>query len=307
MIGIGVRRRAGAVGACVAVVALLAGCGGSGGSAGEGGSSGGAPIAGMAPVEIARNAPDVTRAAGTARFAVEMTSTSTGGITPPGEPPVTMSGTGTYDFGRQIGEAEFTSAGGGPASDRTESVFGNNMLWSRTVGQPRWHEMDLSGLVNTPIGQHDPSQQLDLLRGVSDDVRELGTAEVRGDQVRHYGITIDPARLAQESGVVVQGGLTQMVLQGMRPVPAEVFVDEDGRVRRLQMSVSVSGADMLNSPDMAEALGGAIDDPRLAEMLRDRKTAMDLSVEYFDFGVPVTAEAPDPATVDRGPLIPGPR
>jgi hypothetical protein len=304
MIGIGMRRSTGAVGACVAVVALLAGCGGS---AGESSSPGGSAIAGLAPVEIARNAPDVTRAAGTSRYAVDMTYTSTGGPVPGLDAPMTMTGTGTYDFANQIGDGEYTSSGGGLPSEQLETVFRNNVLWQRAAGQTRWQEIDYSDLVDTPIGQHDPSQQLDLLRGVSDDVRELGTTELRGAEVRHYAISIDPVRLSQESGVVVEDGLMQAALGASGPIPAEVFVDEDGRVRRLQMGISVSGADLAASPEMAEAMGDVLDDPRFAEMLAQRRTEMQISVEYFDFGIPVTAQVPDPSTVDQGPSIPGPR
>jgi hypothetical protein len=303
MIGINTRRNPAAIGACVAAIALLAGCGGS---AGEGSASAGSSIAGLNPVQVARQAPDVTRAAGTSRYALEMTYSSTGGPVPM-DAPMTMSGGGTYDFGRQIGDGEYSSSGGGLPSEQLETVFRNNVLWQRAAGQTRWQEWDYSELVSTPVGQHDPSQQLDLLRGVSDDVREVGTSEIRGAEVRQYAITIDPTRLAQESGVVVEGGLTQAALNATGPVPAEVFVDEDGRVRRLAVAISVSGADMAASPEMQEALGDILADPRFAEMMRDRKTEMELSIEYFDFGVPVTAEVPDPSTVDRGPSIPGPR
>jgi hypothetical protein len=40
-------------------------------------------------------------------------------------------------------------------------------------------------------------------------------------------------------------------------------------------------------------------------MLRNRRTTSTISVEYFDFGVPVTAQEPDPSQVDSGPAIPG--
>jgi hypothetical protein len=219
----------------------------------------------------------------------------------------TMSGTGTYDYDEQIGEADYTSSGAGMPSEQLETIFRNNVLWQRTAGQGRWQEVDYSDLVNTPIGQHDPSEQLDLLRGVSDDVREVGTTQVRGADVHHYAITIDPLRLAQQATVVVEGGLTQAALKATGPIPAEVFVDEDGRVRRLEVAISVSGADLAASPEMSEALGDVLADPRFAEMMRDRRTGMEIAVEYFDFGVPVDVQVPDPAMVDQGPIIPGPR
>ena len=44
--------------------------------------------------------------------------------------------------------------------------------------------------------------------------------------------------------------------------------------------------------------------PQVQEMLANRRTTMDISIEYFDFGVPVTVQVPDPSTVDTGPYPP---
>jgi hypothetical protein len=290
-----------ALGACVAAVALLAGCGAQpagGRSAPESGS----PITGKAVVDIARDAPDVTRAAGSSGYAVEMTYSTSGG--PIGAMAFSMSGTGTYDFARQIGDGEYTATGDGSGLPAQEVVFRNNVLYQRDAGASRWQEIDYSAQVRTPIGQQDPGGQLELLRGVSDDVREVGSAQVRGEEVTRYAITIDPRRLAAESGVVVEGGLTQMALQAAGPIPGQVFVDSDGRVRRLEVRIEVAGADLAASPELGELLGDA---PGVQELLRDRRTESDISIEYFDFGVPVTAQVPDPSTVDAGPVLPLPR
>jgi hypothetical protein len=167
----------------------------------------------------------------------------------------------------------------------------------------RWKKFDFSELVNTPVGHHDPSQQLDLLRGVSDEVREVGSTQVRDADVRQYAITIDPQRLAAASGVVVEGGLTQAVLQASGPIPGQVFVDADGRVRRLEVSLETNGADLAASPELSKILP---DNSQVQEMLRERRTAMDISIDYFDFGIPVTAQEPDPSTVDTGLPFPMP-
>jgi hypothetical protein len=293
------RRTARALGASLALAALVAGC--SGGT----GASGGSALAGLAPADVARHAPDVTRAAGTARIALEMTLTHTGGPLPG---TMTMSGTGTYDFGRQIGEAEYTSTGGGIPDTRSETIFTNNVVYERPAGQTRWYEWDFSDLVNRPVGQYDPSQQLDLLRGVSDDVREVGSTTLRDTDVTQYAITIDPTRLAEHSGVVVEGGLTQAALRATGPMPGQVFVDEDGRVRRLEVSMSVSGADLAASPELAGSLPEELaQDPQFAEMLRDNNSESKIAIDYFDFGVPVTAQIPDPSTITDDPTLLFPR
>ena len=288
------RRTMAALAACAAGIVLLAACGG--GTAGPGFG----PVAERAAVDVAREAPDITRAAGSSRYAVEMTYASTG--SPIGDSSWTMSGTGTYDYARQIGDGQMTTADAEFPMPPQETVFRNNVLYQRNVGDSRWQKIDFSGLVDTPVGQHDPSQQLDLLRGVSDDVREVGTAAVRGDEVTQYAINIDPQRLATASGVVVDGGLIQAALQAAGPMPGQVFVDSDGRVRRLEISMETNGADLAASPEMSRMLG---DNPQLQQMLKERKTTSEISIEYFDFGIPVTAQEPDPSMVDTGPAIPG--
>lgn len=289
-----VRKGRAVLAGCIAGIALLTACGG--GDAG----GGSAALASRAPADVAREAPDITRAAGTSRYVAEMTYSTTGG--PLGDDSWTSSGTGTYDYAHQIGDGTFTTEDAQFPVPPQETVFRNNVLYQRDVGATRWHKIDFSGLVNTPVGQHDPSEQLDLLRGVSDDVREVGTAEVRGDEVTRYAITIDPQRLAGASGVVVDGGLVQAALQAAGPMPGQVFVDSDGRVRRLEVSIESNGADLAASPEMSRMLG---DNPELQKMLQDRRSTSQISVEYFDFGVAVTAQEPDPSQVDTGPAYPG--
>jgi hypothetical protein len=84
-------------------------------------------------------------------------------------------------------------------------------------------------------------------------------------------------------------------------MPGQVFVDSDGRVRRLEVSIESNGADLAAS-ETSRLFG---DNPQVQEMLRNRRTTSTISVEYFDFGVPVTAQEPDPPQVDSGPAIPG--
>jgi hypothetical protein len=288
-----VRRTRAVLAGCVAGLAVLTACGGGDPAAGSG------PLVQKPPAEVAREAPDVTRAAGSSRYALEMTYASTG--SPTGDSSWTASGTGTYDYARQIGDGRMTTVDAQLPVPPQEMVFTNNVLYERNVGESRWRKFDFSQLVNTPVGQHDPSRQLDLLRGISDEVREVGTAQVRGEQVRQYAISIDPERLAA-SAVVVDGGLVQEALRAAGPVPGQVFVDSDGRVRRLEVSIESNGADLAASPEMSRMLA---DNPQLQEMLRNQRTTSSVSIEYFDFGIPVTAQEPDPSQIDTSPAIPG--
>jgi hypothetical protein len=80
-------------------------------------------------------------------------------------------------------------------------------------------------------------------------------------------------------------------------MPADVYVDEDGRVRKLAVSIDVRGANIDTS-----ALGDFANDPDLKARLDSMHSSSDITIEYFDFGVPVSVQVPDPAQVVDGPL-----
>lgn len=86
--------------------------------------------------------------------------------------------------------------------------------------------------------------------------------------MRHLAFTIDPASLAAASGMAGDGAAA---LQRGGPIAGDVYIDDAGRVRKLQtrMTMDIAGA----------------------------STAMNVVSEYIEFGVPVTVRPPDPATV----------
>ncbi len=101
---------------------------------------------------------------------------------------------------------------------------------------------DYSEIVNTPIGQQDPAAQLELLRGVAaGGVRDAGTETVRGalDPALHGHV--DPKKLASTTSVVVPGGILEQAMKMVAPFPADVWIDDEGRVRRLTVKIEVAG------------------------------------------------------------------
>ena len=99
----------------------------------------------------------------------------------------------------------------------------------------------------------DPILALDLLRGAID-ARPSGGVQVRGVDALRYEVTVDLARV----------DLPQAVRLDRESLPAQVFVDEDGRARRVVMA-----RDLATSP--STLLGR--DPPPL------------VSIDYFDFGI----------------------
>ncbi|MFC4944634.1 DUF7537 family lipoprotein [Pseudonocardia sp. GCM10023141] len=279
-------------GVTLAAALLLAGCGG--------GSPGAGPvadaIAGKAPAAVAKNARDVTRAAGSSKMEGDFSFTMSGaGFNDSFDGHMT----GVYDFAAQIGEFDGTTAGGTVPAMTMHSIVARNVVYERFPGADRWARTDYSKLVNTPIGQQDPSQQLDLLIGISDDVRELGTEQLRGTSVHHYAITIDPKRLVANTTVVTPGSPLESAAKSVTPIPGDVYVDEQGRVRRLVVTIEVLG----RNADLASmGLGDQSQNEQLKQMLADRRSAMHWDIQYFDFGTAVSTREPDASKVVDGPL-----
>ncbi|WP_433557605.1 LppX_LprAFG lipoprotein [Pseudonocardia xinjiangensis] len=261
----GSKRSGALVGAGVVAIALLAGCSGSGET------PAGAPAA-QNPAAVAEDpaaaallaaASEATVAAGTARYELQM-HVETGGQQ------TTVSGTGTYDFDRKIGDLAMTTAGPGTAPGTVDVIIDGATFYTQLPGQGGWTRTQTEGSAVSGQ-QYDPAQQLATLQKVSDDVRMVGTEQLRGAEVRHVAFAIDPAALASASGMP---GDSAAALQSGGPIPGDLWVDQDGRVRKLQMQMTMNQ-------------GGTV-------------STMNVISEYFDFGVPVTVQRPDPATV-QGP------
>jgi hypothetical protein len=124
----------------------------------------------------------------------------------------------------------------------------------------------------------DPSQSLDLLRAASSDFREVGEEEIRGVQTTHYEGTVDLEKVAEQVPEDARESYRRLMEQsGQREIPMEVWIDEDGLTRRVHYE---------------QTLGDG--------------TTMDLTQEYFDFGVEVDVEPPpDEDVLDISDLVGG--
>lgn len=124
-------------------------------------------------------------------------------------------------------------------------------------------------------GASDPSQMLQALRGVSDDIEEVGAQDVRGEPTTHYRATADLGR-AIEAAPEAQRERLKEQLEGfdieLGEVPFDVWVDSEGRARRVTFDFA----------DLADGLlGGA--------------GSASLTMDIFDYGQPVDVEIPDPS------------
>jgi hypothetical protein len=149
-------------------------------------------------------------------------------------------------------------------------------------GKP-WFGIDLdkslqgAGLGSFDFTQQDPAQTLQYLRAASSGVKESGSATVRGVETTRYVGRLN-FRKALDAGLErlqLPAAERQRARQGMqrllgrlgaKGMPFEVFVYDDGLLRRLTLDMSM------------EAMGQPL--------------STKVSMDYFDFGVDVDVQAP---------------
>jgi hypothetical protein len=156
-------------------------------------------------------------------------------------------------------------------------------------GGKEWIGMDLGrSLKQAGLGsfdftrQQDPAQMLRYLRAASADVAEAGYGEVRGVPTTKYSGRLDLGKAINagldELGVSgaekeqAVAGMKEMLEQlGSATVPFEVFIDDDGLLRRMTMTMTMT--------------------------VEGQSIEMSMTMDYFDFGVRVEVDAPAAATV----------
>jgi hypothetical protein len=252
-------------GVALVALALVAGCGSS--------SPGAAPDR-LTPVAAVQAAATTTAEAGSSRFSFQ-TVTEIGGQT------VDVAGTGAFDPGTRQGAATFTLPGG---MGTLEQRFLGDDLYITAPGQSGFFRLSTSDVVGTPLeGTLSPTESLSALEAASDDVEEVGTEEVRGEQTTRYRGTLDAQRALEQAG----GALRELAEQrldtaALEPLPFEAWIDDEGRLRRFVLTVDIPGS---------EATGGG-------------PVSSTTTLELYDFGADVSVDAPPADQVqDGGPLL----
>ncbi|GAB3956690.1 LolA-like protein [Streptomyces sparsus] len=174
----------------------------------------------------------------------------------------------------------------GPEGQRMEQRIVDTVLYQKPPEEQRggmpdgksWIRIDLEKLQGEAGGGNsvtpNPADSLDYLKALSEDsAGKVGSEKVAGVNTTHYEVTVDVRALAA-GDASTERQLTQQLGES---VPMEVWLDDEGRVRRQQVDVTVPSTGG-QSPQ-----GGTI------------RTVLELS----DFGTEVDVSAPDAAsTVD---------
>jgi hypothetical protein len=130
-----------------------------------------------------------------------------------------------------------------------ESIVAGNVLYMRSrafaqagvSGAKQWVKLDLgrlaqqrgldlSSLVNA---SPTPTSGLMYLRGTKD-VKKVGTESVKGTDTTHYRATVDLAQAAAKSNGASRESIKRvMQLSGVKTLPIDVWVDDQGYLRKI--------------------------------------------------------------------------
>ena len=230
--------------------------------------------------ELVVSSAAATQDAGSANMAMDITMKG-------GPQAVTFTANGAFDFdsGRgamtmNLGEMA-AQMGMGDIEMRTDGTI-MYMKMPAQMGAPTpWVKMDLeSSLTGQGLGglgqfsNNDPRRTLEMLRGVAD-VEEVGAEDVRGTATTHYKTTVDlETAVAKAQGDQKQALQQQLEMLGTSQVPMDLWIGEDGLLRRQEVTMDLSNVDPgAASPDQVP-------------------TSMFMRMELFDFGTPVDVEPP---------------
>jgi hypothetical protein len=270
--------------------------------------------ASLTPRQVVLGAATKTTGASSSKFSMDLQvqgATSGTGTGTEAPTDVKVTGSGAFDYGDHRGTMRMTIPAGASTID-LETVMIGTVVYEKLpasvagmapggAAKP-WIKIDLAKLGDIGGGLNlgtlasaqsaDPSQAVAYLRGVSTDVKVVGEEKLRGADVTHYRFTIDLAKAAK-SAPESQRALLQQAADlygGGTPIPADAWVDGDGRLRK--MSYVIDRSNVTIPTDQAasgETFGRIV-----------------TSFELYDFGTEVAAKAPPADQVtDIGSLLPG--
>ncbi|MYS91018.1 MULTISPECIES: hypothetical protein [Streptomyces] len=157
-----------------------------------------------------------------------------------------------------------------------DQVLYQKMPNGQAPGGKPWIRIDL-GKISAEQGagdrsMSDPAQSAAYAKAITDkDVTKKGTAAIDGVETTHYGVSVDVAKLPGGDALRRQVGPT---------LPMDVWLDEEGRMRRQQIDMTLKAA-----PGSTER--SSTDSSSSPQRVTVR-TVMD----FTDFGTEVEADAP---------------
>lgn len=169
---------------------------------------------------------------------------------------VNVTGSGVVDG--DSGRISLTVSGQGVPEQKGEELYaldgGHHVLYLRFPALTKqlptgktWLKVDLeraakkAGLdLGSLGGDQNPADSLAMLRGSSDKVEKVGSETIGGVATTHYHAAVDLEKAAAQKGVSSSSIRKLIKLIGSKTIPADVWVDGDGFVRRLRESYAVT-------------------------------------------------------------------
>lgn len=228
-------------------------------------------------------AADKTLAATSARFTSEVAIEARG--MPAGVPTMSMKGQIEFSTGRGT-----FSMSMGPAKVDIRSTGG--IAYVSAAGSPMmglkpgtWYALDadqatatnnpLGSIIGSTMGNPDPRAAFELLReeGVIERVTETGTETIGGEQVHVYRVVVDAAAYERLMADPNAANAEQMALIEFEDVVIDVFISDDGLVRRNVLDLRLGG--------------------------QGQSVSIKATTNYSDFGAPVEVQEPPADKVVR--------
>lgn len=193
-------------------------------------------------------------------------------------PAVTVTASGVIDLGARRAAITMRALAGARSTEAEVRVI-DGAVWTNSGSG--WSSAPAGSADPTGALTTDPTSFLAYLRGVANDVREVGHDTVRGVDTTEYAAKIDLRRAierADASGATRAQVQFALGLLGNVDLPVNVWIDAQDRVRKFELEMDMSGA--LKHFGAPSGLH-----PR-----------MSIIVEFHDFGLPVHVEAPPPTS-----------
>ncbi|MFE9023810.1 hypothetical protein ACFYNL_35300 [Streptomyces sp. NPDC007808] len=212
-----------------------------------------------------RSAYDRTAEAETARMTVKVRAAANGEA-------VTSDGEGAIDL--DDGDSTMTVKAEGRTVEQrvVDQVLYQKAPGRKAAGGKPWIKIDLQQVTErqgvNPDQIGDPAQSAAYSKAISDDdVSKVGTETIDGVETTRYKVSVDVAQLPGGTRLREQLGPT---------MPMEIWLDDDGRIRRQQVDMTVE------APASAQPDTGA----------SRQQVKVSTMMEFSDFGTEVDAEAP---------------
>ena len=250
----------------------------------------------LSPFQLVSQAASKTEAEKTAHMSMTMNING-------GGQSVDVTGNGAVDIENQAAQLTFDMSGipGANGTASFDMVLKDGVMYMKvpqslagqTPGGKSWIKIDISafekqaglgvgGLSGGSMAAFDPAQTLAYLKGVSQSVTHVGSDTVDGASTEQFHIVIDMKKALDQVSGSMKCDLSSIESSlGDMTIPADVWIDDQGRLRRMTMDLT------MNVPGSQQSVG------------------MTMQMDLTDFGTPVNVTAPPADQVyDVTPSIP---